>query len=110
MPFATTRSRVRAKTTSAVVRDGRTTAARAPKRRHAPLPRNLADRGHRVRGQAYDCRLGAIARQLVLDRVEDAEREAGPDRRAEIERHPGDLVLPFRDIVRHGPTRARVTQ
>ena len=35
--------------------------------------------------------------------IANAEREARPDRRAEIERHPGNLVLPFGDVVGHDP-------
>src|SRR3984957_8306904 len=64
----------------------------------------------RVRRPACDRRLGAIARQTVLERVANAEREAGPDRHAEIQRHPGNLVLPLRKVVGHDPARADVTQ
>ena len=46
-------------------------------------------------------------RQMIAERVEYAQREAGPDRRTEIQRHPGDLVLPFGEVVRHDPARAR---
>src|SRR5258708_8939746 len=47
---------------------------------------------------------------MIPERVENAEREAGPDRRAEIKRHPGDLVLPRREVVRHHPARARIME
>src|SRR5216683_3300091 len=47
---------------------------------------------------------------MILERVENAQREAGPDRRAEIKRHPGNLVLPLGKIVRYDPTRAHVTE
>src|SRR5262249_37485072 len=47
---------------------------------------------------------------MVLERVGDAERKAGPDCRAEIKRHPRDLVLPLGEVVRHDPTRGHVTQ
>jgi hypothetical protein len=50
--------------------------------------------------------------QLVREqkRVTDAERKAGPDSRTEIKRHPGNLVLPFSNVVRYYPTHARVSQ
>ena len=47
---------------------------------------------------------------MIRKRVEDAQREAGPDRRAEIERHPGDLALPLGKVVRHDPARADVVE
>src|SRR6266516_1408807 len=47
---------------------------------------------------------------MILERVENAQRETGPDRRTEIKRHPGNLVLPLSKIVRHDPTRAHVTK
>src|SRR4030081_292522 len=47
---------------------------------------------------------------MILERVENAQREAGPDRRTEIKRHPGNLVLPLSKVVRHDPTRAHVTE
>src|SRR5207253_10108413 len=46
----------------------------------------------------------------ALERVANAQREAGPDRRTEIKRHPGNLVLPVRNIMRHDPPRADVTK
>src|SRR6266852_8897485 len=55
-------------------------------------------------------RFGAISREMILERVENAKREAGPDRRTEIKRHPGDLVLPLSKVVRYDPTRAHVTE
>src|SRR5262245_23597170 len=42
--------------------------------------------------------------------VASAQRETGPDRGTEIERHPGDLVLPLSELVRHDPTNARITK
>src|SRR4051812_35547197 len=36
--------------------------------------------------------------------------EARPHRYAEIERHPGDLVLPLSDVMRDGPARGQVMQ
>src|SRR5450755_770664 len=63
-----------------------------------------------VRGPACDPRFGTIARETILERVENAQREAGPDRRTEIKRHPGNLALPLGKVVRHDPTRAHVTQ
>jgi len=59
---------------------------------------------------ACDRRFGAIARQMILERAENTQREAGPDRRTEIKRHPGNLVLPLGKIVGHDPTRAHVTE
>jgi len=47
---------------------------------------------------------------MIFERVDNAQREAGPDRRTEIKRHPGNLVLPLGKIVRHDPTRANVTK
>src|SRR6202022_2901002 len=47
---------------------------------------------------------------MVLKRVENAKREAGPDRRTEIKRHPGDLVLPLSKVVRHDPARAYIME
>src|ERR1700731_2719101 len=63
-----------------------------------------------VRRPACDPRFGTIAREMILERVENAQREAGPDRRTEIKRHPGNLALPFGKVVRHDPTRAHVTE
>src|SRR5258705_5633255 len=57
-----------------------------------------------VRRPACDRRFGAIAREMIPERVEHAKGEAGPDRRTEIKRHPGDLVLPLGKVVRHDPT------
>src|ERR1700730_14227277 len=70
----------------------------------------LADDRQRLRGPACDRRFGTIAREITLERVATAQREAGPDRRSEIKRHPDDLVLPLGKVVRHDPARARVTQ
>lgn len=47
---------------------------------------------------------------MILERVENAQREAGPHRQTEIERHPGNLVLPLGKVVRHDPARAHVAQ
>jgi hypothetical protein len=55
-------------------------------------------------------RLGAVPRQLIPKRVSKAKREARPDGGGEIERHPGNLVLPMRKVVRDDPTRARVAE
>src|SRR6266446_9351602 len=63
-----------------------------------------------VRRPACDPRFGTIAREMVLEGVENAQREAGPDRRTEIKRHPGNLVLPLGKVVRHDPTRAHVME
>src|SRR6266852_5109694 len=70
----------------------------------------LADYCQRVRRPACDRRFGSIAREMILERVENAQREAGPDRRTEIKRHPGNLALPLSKVVRHDPTRAYVTE
>src|SRR6202048_4068788 len=70
----------------------------------------LANYCQRVRRPACDRRFGTIAREMILERVENAQREAGPDRRTEIKRHPGNLVLPLSKVVRHDPTRAHVTK
>jgi hypothetical protein len=42
---------------------------------------------------------------MTRECVEHAQREARPDRRAEIERHPGDLVLPLGHVVGQAPTK-----
>jgi hypothetical protein len=47
---------------------------------------------------------------MILERVENAQREAGPDRYTEIKRHPDNLVLPLSKVVRHDPARAHVTE
>src|ERR1700732_544473 len=70
----------------------------------------LANYWQRVRRPACDRRVGTIAREMILERVENAQREAGPDRRTEIKRHPGNLVLPLSKVMRHDPTRAHVTK
>src|ERR1700730_13179581 len=70
----------------------------------------LASDCRRVRRPACDRRFGAITREMIPERVEDAQREAGPDRRTEIKRHPGNLVLPLGKVVRHDPTRADVAE
>src|ERR1700691_4573675 len=59
---------------------------------------------------AYDCRAGTTVHEMAVERVKDAEREARPDRGAEIKRHPGNLVLPLGKVSRHDPARAHVTQ
>src|SRR5262245_16743306 len=48
--------------------------------------------------------------KMIPKRVNDTKGQARPDRRSEIERHPGNLILPLRKVVRHDPTRARITQ
>src|ERR1700733_7832 len=55
-------------------------------------------------------RLAALVRQMTGERVENAQREAGPDCHAEIKRHPGNLVLPLGKVVRHDPARRDVTE
>src|ERR1700730_3023205 len=82
----------------------------APRRCGAALPSALANYCQRVRGPACDRRFGTIAREMILERAANAQREAGPDRRTEIKRHPGNLVLPLSKVVRHDPTRAHVTE
>src|SRR5260370_24950932 len=67
-------------------------------------------RAARIVGQDRDRRFGAMAREMILERVENAQREAGPDRRTEIKRHPGNLVLPLGKVVGHDPTRADVAE
>ena len=65
-----------------------------------------------LRYEAHDLggRFGAIPRKMIPERVNKAKREARPDRRSEIERHPGNLILPLGKVMRHDPTRARVTE
>jgi len=70
----------------------------------------LADYCQRVRQPACDRRFGTIAREMILERAGNTQREAGPDRCTEIKRHPGNLVLPLGKVVRHDPTRAHVTE
>src|SRR5262245_64417281 len=54
-------------------------------------------------------RFGALPWKIP-ERVNKAKREAGPDRRSEVERHPGNLILPVSKVMRHYPARARVTE
>src|SRR5690242_18757345 len=54
--------------------------------------------------------LPALRLQPALRRVADAQPEAAPDGSAEIQRHPGDFVLPLGDVVGHDPAHGRVTQ
>src|SRR5260370_38457760 len=61
-----------------------------------------------VRRPACDPRFGTIAREMVLEGVENAQPEAGQDRRTEIRRHPGNLVLPLGKSVGHDQTHAHV--
>jgi hypothetical protein len=49
---------------------------------------------------------GAMARKITRERVAYAQREACPHRRTKIKRHPGNLVLPFANVVGHHPTDA----
>src|SRR5262245_27146619 len=52
----------------------------------------------------------ALSRKMLPERVNKAKRKARPDRRSEVERHPGNLVLPFRKVMRHDPTSGRVSE
>src|SRR6202051_4785650 len=70
----------------------------------------LADDGRRGRRPANYRYVAAMAREIILDRVDDAKREAGPDRRAEIKRHPGNLVLPLGKVAVHDPAGADVAK
>jgi hypothetical protein len=60
--------------------------------------------------QSLGGRFGAIARKMIPKRVNETKREARPDRRSEIERHPGNLMFPLSKVMRHDLTRARITQ
>src|SRR5262249_35156423 len=42
--------------------------------------------------------------------IANTQREAAPDRRTEIKRHPGDLILPLGDVMSHDPAQRYVTQ
>ena len=69
----------------------------------------------RWRPEACDCfRAGRSwigrAGDVILERIANAQRQAGPDRRTEIERHPGNLALPLGNVVRHDPARAHVAK
>src|SRR5882757_6884235 len=109
MPHRGTRIR-----TPRQLRSTRLSGAISPRARLNGVARHdrvlLANHCRRVRRPACDRLFGTIAREMILARVENAQREAGPDRRTEIKRHPGDLVLPLRKVVRHDPTRAHVTE
>src|ERR1700727_2608546 len=63
-----------------------------------------------VRGPACDRRFSTIAREMILERVANAQGEADPDRYTEIKRHPGNLVLPVSKLVSHDPAGARVAE
>ena len=55
-------------------------------------------------------RAHAVARQQVLHQAEASQRQAPSHRRAEIKRHPGDLVAPGRDVVGDDPAGRDVVQ
>src|SRR4051812_11466683 len=55
--------------------------------------RELPVRGKQTRA------FGLISGQSVLDKTETAQCQARPHRRTEIKRHPGDLVLPVREVM-----------
>ena len=63
-----------------------------------------------VRRPAGGRYFGTLAREMIPERGENTKREAGPDRGTEIERHPGNLVLPVSEVVRHDPPCAHVTE
>src|SRR6266446_10975178 len=77
---------------------------------HARRTAHCGGRRYAVRRKRCRRCFGAISREMILERVENAKREAGPDRRTEIKRHPGDLVLPLSKVVRHDPTRAHIME
>src|SRR5262245_62793942 len=52
----------------------------------------------------------AVMRQAVVHEAEGAQAEARPHSHAEVKRHPGDLVSPLGDVVRHHPARAEIVQ
>src|SRR5205823_4143704 len=52
----------------------------------------------------------AIARQAMANQGKTAKQDTGPDRDAEIKRHPGNLVLPLRDAVRDHPAACQIVQ
>src|SRR5262245_22276704 len=52
----------------------------------------------------------ALSRKMIPERVNKAKRKARPDRRGEVERHPGNLILPFSKVMRHDPTSRRVSE
>src|SRR5262245_48702977 len=60
--------------------------------------------------QSLRVRFGAVSRKMIAKRIDEAKREARPDRRSEIERHPGNLILPPSKVMRHDPTGARIAQ
>ena len=47
---------------------------------------------------------------MTVERIDHAQRQAGPDRAAEIQRHPGDLVLPVLEVVAHDPACADIAK
>src|SRR5215475_10906069 len=66
--------------------------------------------GGPLRRPGYGRRFGSMPREMVVKRVKDAKRKARPDRRTEIEGHPGNLVLPVSKVMRDDPTRTRVIE
>src|ERR1700761_725718 len=54
--------------------------------------------------------LSLLSEDAAFERVEHAQREARPDSRAKIERHPRDLFFPLCKIVCDDPTGAHVTK
>src|SRR5260370_32650015 len=51
----------------------------------------------------------AVARQAMANQGEAAEQQTGPDRNAEVKRHPGNLVPPLRDSVRDHPAPPQIS-
>src|SRR5947207_1898307 len=52
----------------------------------------------------------AVARHAMANQGETAKQQTGPNRDAEIKRHPGNLVAPLRDAVRDHPAARQIAQ
>ena len=74
--------------------DAAAAVGRAQRRPRSPVRRALTAR----------LRSGAVFGPPVLDQTEAAQRQARPHRGAEIERHPGDLILPVSEVVGDRPS------
>src|SRR4029078_5585056 len=60
--------------------------------------------------RSLGARLGPILWDMVAKQIDEAKREARPDRPRKVERHPGYLLPPMSEVVRHDPTRGRIMQ
>jgi hypothetical protein len=80
---------------------------------NAEKERTTADRREAERRQIFSKRAyghfkAASAQKITCECVAKAQGKAGPDRHTKIERHPGNLALPFSNVVHHYPADGRI--